>query len=54
VLEQACRCYLPELRPDPHARSLESIMLGVRKRGREVGLEAAEAFVTLRRIIQQA
>ncbi|MHB1349609.1 MAG: PIG-L deacetylase family protein [Desulfobulbaceae bacterium] len=52
VLEKACRCYAPELPNDPHARSLEAVMLGVRKRGREVGVEAAEAFVTLRRILK--
>ena len=52
VLEQAYNCYAAELRDDPHARSLETMMLGVRKRGREVGVEAAEAFMTLRRVIK--
>lgn len=52
VLKKACRCYQSELRSDPHARSIEAIMLGIHKRGREVGLKAAEAFVTLRRIIK--
>ena len=52
ALEQACNCYADELREDPHARSLEAIKIGVRKRGREVGVEAAEAFMTLRRVIK--
>lgn len=52
VLEQAYRCYGTELRDDPHARSIEAVLLGVRKRGREVGVDAAEAFTTLRRILR--
>lgn len=52
ILEEACRCYGTELRADPHARSLEAILIGARKRGREVGVEAAEAFMTLRRILR--
>jgi LmbE family N-acetylglucosaminyl deacetylase len=51
-LEQAYRCYSQELRPDPHARSVKALLLGVQKRGREVGLVGAEAFMTLRRIIK--
>lgn len=52
IFEQACRWYSDEMRVSPHSRSLEAVLLSVRKRGREVGVEAAEAFMTLRRVIR--
>ncbi len=51
-LEEACRCYGAEFRDDPHARSVEAILTNVQNRGRSVGVNAAEAFVTLRRVIR--
>ena len=44
----ALRCYERESRIFPHPRSPEGIELNARKRGTEIGLEAAEAFVMLR------
>jgi LmbE family N-acetylglucosaminyl deacetylase len=49
-LLEAYSKYEMELRPDPHARSLEALAISVRQRGRQVGLQAAEAFETLRRV----
>jgi LmbE family N-acetylglucosaminyl deacetylase len=51
-LLDAYRCYREELLPDPHARSPRALEIALERRGREVGLEAAEAFMTLRRIIR--
>lgn len=51
-LLEAYACYAEEVRPEPHARSLESLKIAALRRGREVGVAAAEAFVTLRRIIR--
>ena len=51
-LLEAYSCYTEEIRPEPHARSLESLRISALRRGREVGVDAAEAFVTLRRIIR--
>ena len=50
-LREAYECYASEQRPDPHARSVQALELAALRRGREVGLFAAEAFVTLRRVI---
>jgi LmbE family N-acetylglucosaminyl deacetylase len=47
---RAYQCYSEEVRPDPHARSLESVHIAACYRGRQVGVHAAEAFVTLKRI----
>jgi LmbE family N-acetylglucosaminyl deacetylase len=47
---QAYRCYTEEVRQDPHVRSLESVKITACYRGRQVGVHAAEAFVTLKRI----
>ncbi|MDA1001023.1 MAG: PIG-L family deacetylase [bacterium] len=44
----AMQCYETEGRPYPHPRSLEGIRIQAQRRGMEVGLEAAEAFMTLR------
>lgn len=46
----AMACYAGELRDWPHARSLEAIRAQARFRGAQAGLQAAEAFITLRRI----
>jgi len=43
-------CYADEIREEPHARSFEALKIAALRRGREAGLHAAEAFVTLRRI----
>jgi len=49
---EAYSCYEAEVRPDPHARSLKAVECLAQKRGREVGLEYAEAFMTLRHIVR--
>ena len=46
----ALRCYESEMRPAPHARSLEAVEALARVRGASVGLEAAEAFAVIREI----
>lgn len=46
----ALSCYQRELRSFPHPRSIEGVTIYARKRGSEVGMEAAEAFVVLRDI----
>jgi len=53
-LEESCRCYSKEIRKDPHARSMEAVRYSAFRRGREVGVYAAEAFMTLRRILRNA
>ncbi len=50
TLLNAYTCYADEMREEPHARSLEALKITAFRRGREVGLHAAEAFMTLRRI----
>lgn len=53
VLERkvaAMACYQQELRQWPHPRSLEGIRALAKWRGSQAGCEAAEAFVTLRRL----
>lgn len=52
ILLNAYSCYVDEVRADPHARSLESLKIAALRRGREIGVDAAEAFVTVRRIIR--
>tara|TARA_Y100001960_G_C14767383_1_gene877806 strand:+ start:2871 stop:3545 length:675 start_codon:yes stop_codon:yes gene_type:complete len=47
---QALQCYEGELRPWPHPRSLKGVKSLAEWRGVQVGLDAAEAFMTLRRI----
>ena len=49
-LLNAYSCYADEMRDEPHARSLEALKIAALRRGREAGLWAAEAFMTLRRI----
>lgn len=52
TLTAAYECYTEEVRPDPHSRSVEALRIVARLRGRQVGLRAAEAFMTLRRIVR--
>ena len=47
---EAMRHYEKESRPFPHPRSPEGIIAYARKRGMEVGFEAAEAFMIVRDI----
>ncbi len=47
---EALRAYDEEMRPWPHARSLQAVEALARCRGASVGLEAAEAFVLERSI----
>ena len=44
----ALRCYQRELREFPHPRSIDGVTTYARKRGSEVGMEAAEGFMVLR------
>ena len=48
----ALECYAMEMRPFPHARSVEAIEALARVRGASVGLAAAEAFGVCREIAQ--
>lgn len=47
---EALKAYATEMRPWPHARSLEALEHLVRWRGSQVGVEAAEAFCLLRQV----
>jgi len=47
---EALTAYASEMRPWPHARSLEALEHLARWRGSQVGLEAAEAFCLLRQL----
>jgi len=51
-LLDAYACYADEIREEPHARSLEALKIAALRRGREAGIHAAEAFMTLRRILR--
>lgn len=46
----ALQCYENVVRPSPHPRSLEAIKAKAEIRGMESGLEAAEAFLLIRRL----
>jgi LmbE family N-acetylglucosaminyl deacetylase len=46
-------CYEDEMRPYPHPRSLENIMVLNQLRGAQVHLNFSEAFMTLRRVINE-
>jgi LmbE family N-acetylglucosaminyl deacetylase len=48
---RALSAYAQEMRPWPHARSMEAIESLAKWRGSSVGLTAAEAFVLIRRIV---
>ena len=45
---EAMACYSKESKSFPHPRSAEGLRVYAQKRGMEVGIEAAEAFVVLR------
>ena len=47
---EALEAYASEMRPSPHARSLEAVEHLARWRGAQVGVEAAEAFFLLRQL----
>ena len=47
----ALEAYASEMRPWPHARSLEGLEHLARWRGAQVGMEAAEAFCLLRHLV---
>ena len=47
---EALRAYSSEMRPFPHARSLESVEALARSRGASVGMDAAEAFAVGRHV----
>ena len=47
----ALEAYSSEMRPWPHARSIEAVEHLARWRGAQVGVEAAEAFCLLREIV---
>ena len=48
---QALEAYASEMRPWPHARSIESLEHLARWRGAQVGVEAVEAFCLLRQLV---
>ena len=48
---EALTLYASEMRPWPHARSLEAIEHLARWRGSQVGVEASEAFCLLRQVL---
>lgn len=47
---KALGCYRREARKLPNPRSIEGVSINAQRRGMEVGLHAAEAFMVLRRI----
>ena len=47
---EALSVYSSEMRPWPHARSIEAVEHLARWRGAQVGLEAVEAFSLLRQV----
>lgn len=48
---EGVRRYETQLRPDPHIRSLESVSALATIRGKEIGVEYAEAFGVLRTVL---
>jgi len=48
---EALAAYAGEMRPWPHARSLEALEHLAHWRGAQVGVEAAEAFCLLRQLV---
>ena len=48
----ALGCYESEMRAFPHPRSIEAVTALAQWRGAAVGIEAAEAFMTLREIVR--
>lgn len=52
IKKRAIEIYQNEMRPIPHSRNLETVMALARLRGAEVGVEFAEAFTSVRRLIR--
>ncbi len=52
IKEKALNCYSDEIREKPHARSIEGIKNLAALRGNQSGLELAESFEVLRRILR--
>lgn len=50
--EQAMRCYVSELCQFPHPRSLEGMDVLSKTRGMAAGMERAEAFMLLRKMVK--
>jgi LmbE family N-acetylglucosaminyl deacetylase len=50
IKTNALKEYKTELREFPHPRSLEAVEINAKQWGRKMGIEAAEAFKTIRRI----
>ena len=50
---KALEAYESEMRIWPHSRSIESVQNLARWRGASVGVEAAEAFMLIRQIVQE-
>ena len=48
---EALNAYTAEMRPAPHSRSIDHLEALAKHRGACVGVEKAEAFVLLRRIV---
>lgn len=48
---EAYRCHASQLRPDPHQGGVEALRILAEARGREISVQAAEAFETLRFVI---
>jgi LmbE family N-acetylglucosaminyl deacetylase len=46
----ALQAYAPEMRPPPHARSIEAVRALAKVRGSSVGVAAAEAFMVVRQV----
>ena len=49
---QAMSCYASEVRPYPHPRSLEALRFRARAWGNQCCLDAAEVFMTVRRVMR--
>lgn len=52
-LVAALEAYHSEMRPSPHTRSIDARRIAAWHNGRKVGVEAAEAFATVRRVMRQ-
>ena len=52
VKRRAMEAYAEEMRPFPHARSVEAIAALATWRGASVGLTAAEAFIVVREVVE--
>lgn len=48
----ALRAYKSEMRPFPHARSIEAVKALATLRGASVGIRTAEAFIVIRKIVK--